>query len=339
MSQTIAFSHEIWMQRCLNLAEKGLGQTAPNPMVGSVLVYQNHIIGEGYHHNFGEAHAEVNAIRNVPASLQHLIPEATLYVSLEPCNHFGKTPPCSHLIAEKGIKKVVVATQDPFEKVNGSGIQFLQNKGIEVILGILQQEATFLNRRFFTFHQKKRPYIILKYAQTSNKRMAPAHQQTYWISNRISRILTHHWRSQEQAILVGYKTALLDNPALDVRYATGKNPIPIIIDSLHQLPEHLQVFSRPHLRLSQKNYPQLKPENLLQTLLQICQEQKIQSILVEGGSKTLQQFIDANLWDEARVFTAKNEHYTQGIQAPNLPTTPSLVQQIDNNLLSFYFSS
>ena len=318
------------MQRCLDLAQKAKGFTYPNPMVGSVIVYNNKIIGEGYHRMAGQPHAEVNAINSVTEP--HLLKEATLYVNLEPCCHTGKTPPCSQLIISKKIPNVVIGTQDPHSKVAGKGIEQLQSAGINVTVGILEKEAQELNQRFFCFHQKKRPYIVLKWAETADGYIAPknrSEQAPVWITGVNSRNLAHQWRAEEQSILVGTQTVIDDNPLLTARNVQGDQPLRIVIDRELKISPTANVFNSEAetLVVSQKiedRYPKnvrlvtvdfSKP--LAQQICNQLYQQNIQSILVEGGCKTLQTFIDENLWEEARVFRGK-KRFKEGVKAPNL---------------------
>ena len=319
-------SDEIFMSRCIQLAKLGAGNVAPNPMVGAVLVCDNRIIGEGYHATYGQAHAEVNCINNVPRQYQALIEKSTLYVSLEPCSHFGKTPPCSCLIIRQKIKRVVIGCRDIYEKVDGKGIEKLQNAGLEVITGVLGDQCRDLNKRFFTFHQQKRPFIILKWAQSANGKIGSEHGQRVLISNDYSNRMVHKWRSEEAGILIGYNTALRDNPSLTSRLWKGKNPVRIVVDPLLKLPGQLKIFDGESKTIlynlvkdsSEKNikYIRLKTENLLEQMLSSLYENKIQSILVEGGAKTLQFFIGQNLWDEARVVTNGQMVIGDGVGGP-----------------------
>lgn len=344
-------THTFFMQRCLDLAAQGIGNVAPNPPVGAVIVYQNRIIGEGYHQQYGQAHAEPNAINSVLPQDKHLLPQSTLYVSLEPCSHFGKTPPCANLIIKTGIPKVVIASPDPFELVNGQGIEKLRAAGIEVTIDILQTEANWLMRRFLTYHQHQRPYIILKWAQTANHFIAPTNKQQQWISNSFAKMLTHRWRTEEQAILVGTNTALADNPQLTARLWIGKQPLRLVIDRYGRLqnkPLHLLdnslptvVFTQthPNQNVNQANL-QYIPINFehqpLQQILHFLYQQKIQSVIVEGGAALLNSFIDANLWDEARVFTAPI-YWDNGLTAPLLSNAKlHQKQKIDDNCLTIF---
>ncbi len=317
------------MQRCLQLAQLGAGSVMPNPMVGAVLVHNHMIIGEGYHQQYGQAHAEVNCINNVKEVDRHLINQSTLYVSLEPCNHFGKTPPCADLISKHQIPEVVIACTDPFEKVNGSGIKKLQAAGIKVIEGILKEEAAELNKRFFAFHKKQRPYIILKWAQSSNLKIANENFEAVKISNEITNRLVHKWRSEEAAILVGTNTALHDNPALTTRLWPGKNPVRIVIDRQLKLPAHLQLFDGSTATIVINTIKQAEntntffykiaeEENLLTALMNLLYHQQLSSLIVEGGALLLQSFIDDGLWDEARIITNNELIIDNGIQSPVL---------------------
>tara|TARA_R110002072_G_scaffold43789_5_gene123025 strand:- start:150 stop:1181 length:1032 start_codon:yes stop_codon:yes gene_type:complete len=340
--------HELFMQRCFELAKKGLGTASPNPLVGSVVVYKNEIIGEGWHHKAGEAHAEVNAIQNVKDK-SHL-KESSIYVNLEPCSHFGKTPPCSDLLIKHQVKRVIIACQDPFSKVNGKGIQKLEDAGIEVVLNILQKEAEFLNRRFFTFHTKKRPYIILKWAQTEDgfidKLRAKNERGQNWISGMSAKRIVHLWRSQEDGILVGAQTAINDNPSLTVREIKGQNPIRLLIDPKNRLAKNSKIFDnqaktihfdQEKLGLTLAMDNDITPKEKLEKILELCWKEEIQSIIVEGGASTLQNFIKANLWDEARVFKSPI-HFNQGLKAPVLNSSPEAKDKIGQDNLFTYFN-
>ncbi len=317
------------MQRCLDLALEGAGSVAPNPMVGAVLVYNNRIIGEGYHEKYGEAHAEVNCIKSVSMEDRHLIKASTLYVSLEPCAHYGKTPPCSQLIIDQQISKVVIACSDPFSKVNGKGIENLKAAGIEVVLGVLEKEAIDLNKRFFVYHQKRRPYIILKWAETADFFIGSDSTDRLLISNELSNRLVHRWRSEETAIMVGTNTALKDNPALTNRAWTGKSPIRLLIDrhlkvsresKLFQAESATIVFNElktdieEHLIYVQIDFS----KNSMQQILDYCYAYPIQSILIEGGAKLIQSFIDTGIWDEARMIHNDALKVEKGVAAPIL---------------------
>ena len=324
-------THEFYMKRCIELAKNGLGTTYPNPLVGSVIVHNGKIIGEGWHKKAGEPHAEVHAVNSVKD--KSLLKEATIYVSLEPCSHFGKTPPCCDLIIANKIPNVVIGTIDPFAKVAGNGIKKLVESGKNVTIGILEDECNELNKRFFTFHQKKRPYIILKWAETADGFIAPiskTEKSPVWITNSYSRQLVHKWRTEEQAILVGTNTVLEDNPKLDARDFKGNNPIRIVWDKSNKITEEFHIkngiiptfFLTESKNLTEKQNIYYK-NTIFDTLLakktlDILYEENIQSVIVEGGSQTLQTFIDANLWDEARVFVSET-NFNVGIIAPKLP--------------------
>lgn len=325
----ISATHEMYMRRCLQIAEMGAGSVAPNPMVGSVLVHEGRIIGEGFHQQYGQAHAEVNCINSVLHEDVHLIPESTIYVSLEPCAHFGKTPPCADLIIHKNIKKVIVGCRDPFKEVDGKGIEKMRLAGIEVTVGVLEKECEQLNKRFFTFHNKKRPYIILKWAQTADGYIAADENSRTFISNDYSNKLVHKWRSEEAAILVGTNTALLDNPSLTTRHWKGANPTRIVLDKNLRLPTSLQVFDGSvktivFNRLKQEQHPNLLYQQLgeeqawMESLMSHLYKLSINSVLVEGGAKTLQSFIDAGFWDEARIVTNNSLWLYSGTASPKL---------------------
>ncbi|HXR84260.1 MAG TPA: bifunctional diaminohydroxyphosphoribosylaminopyrimidine deaminase/5-amino-6-(5-phosphoribosylamino)uracil reductase RibD [Hanamia sp.] len=319
---------EEYMHRCVQLAKLGAGDVAPNPMVGAVLVYEDKIIGEGYHRKFGEAHAEVNCINSVDEKNKSLIEKSTIYVSLEPCAHHGKTPPCADLIIAKKIKKVVIGCQDIYKEVAGKGVEKLQKAGVEVLSGVLENECHNLNKRFFIFHQKKRPYIILKWAQSVNGKIGSGNDERILISNRYSNRIVHKWRSEESAILVGTNTALNDNPSLTTRFWKGKNPVRIVIDKQLKLSSDLQVFDNQSTTIifnCEKNFSkrnlrliQLGDQNFLEQMIHSLYENDIQSVLVEGGRKTLQSFIDNGSWDEARVITNEEMIIEDGISAPEM---------------------
>lgn len=324
-------THEFYMKRCIALAKNGLGTTYPNPLVGSVIVHDGKIIGEGWHKKAGEPHAEVNAVNSVKD--KSLLKEATIYVSLEPCSHFGKTPPCCDLIIANAIPNVVIGTIDPFAKVAGNGVKKLIENGKKVTIGILEDECNELNKRFFTFHQKNRPYIILKWAETADGFIAPLTKEEkapVWITNPYSRQLVHKWRTEEQAILVGTNTVLEDNPKLDARDFKGNNPIRVVWDKSNKITEKFHVknqiiptiFVTESKNLTEKENIYYKNTIfdilLAKKTLDILFKKNIQSVIVEGGSQTLQSFIDASLWDEARVFVSEN-NINEGIIAPKLP--------------------
>lgn len=320
---------EIFMRRCLSLAELGKGSVSPNPMVGAVLVYEGKIIGEGYHQQYGHEHAEVNCINSVSQTNKHLIPLSVIYVSLEPCAHFGKTPPCSDLIIKQGIRKVIIGCRDPFKQVNGKGIEKIRAAGIEVITGILEKDCIELNKRFFTFHTRQRPYIVLKWAQTADKKIAYETDARLLISNEFTNRLVHQWRSEEAGILVGTNTALSDDPSLNNRLWHGNSPVRLIIDMQLRLPATLHVFDGQQRTVvfntikgdddGNTLFYKISSElNIIDQILDACYQLQIQSILVEGGASLLQSFINSEIWDEARIITNKELIINDGLNAPVL---------------------
>src|SRR3989344_1776503 len=337
---------EKYMRRCLNLAIKGMGNVAPNPMVGSVIVVQNKIIGVGYHKQYGGAHAEVNAINSVLD--KKLLKKAVLYVNLEPCSHFDKTPPCVDLIIKHKIPQVVIGCVDPFAKVNGQGIKKLEKAGVDIKVNILQNECRALNKNFFTYHEKKRPYIILKWAETADrfidaKRDKRSGLEAMQISNRRSKILIHKWRSQMEAIMVGTNTALLDNPHLTTREVRGRNPLRIAIDRDLKIPKQFNLLdkSTPTIIFTGKNVASkhnlefvkinFKKNIIPQILNKLC-KRGVQSLMVEGGAQLLNSFIKNNLWDEMRVFSAKKK-IKIGVKAPVIDLRPKKMEKIGSDKL------
>jgi len=325
--------YEKYIRRCFQLAKSGLGNVAPNPMVGCVIVKNGKIIGEGYHRKYGEAHAEVNAVNSVIDKTA--IEGSDVYVSLEPCSHFGKTPPCSDMLIANKVKRVIISNSDPNPLVNGKGIDKLNRAGIEVITNILEKEGMELNKRFFTFYLKKRPYIILKWAETldgfidiDRKQLShnTASLKDNWITNNQLKILVHKWRSEEQAILIGTNTAINDNPQLNTRLWAGKSPIRMVIDNDLSLPDNLNIFDQryptvvftSHVKQNLTNikYHTIDFKKDVETqILQYCYENNIQSIIIEGGKELIESFTKLNLWDEARVLTG-NKYFTKGLKAP-----------------------
>ncbi|TSJ40703.1 bifunctional diaminohydroxyphosphoribosylaminopyrimidine deaminase/5-amino-6-(5-phosphoribosylamino)uracil reductase RibD [Mucilaginibacter corticis] len=324
--------HELYMQRCLDLAALGIGSVSPNPMVGAVIVHDDKIIGEGYHRQYGKAHAEVNAVNQVLANFtnaEELLKQAAIYVSLEPCAHYGKTPPCADLIIKHGIPQAVIGCRDPFDQVDGKGIEKLLTAGVEVITGVLEDECKWLNRRFFTRVQKQRPYVILKWAQTADGFFAPDGNKQFWITGPESRKLVHQWRGEEDAILVGKNTAAIDNPQLNVRYGGGKSPKRVVIDRRLELTADLNLFDQSvetlifnelktdidgkNKYIALEDFDRYVPQYILYQLYL----QDIQSIIIEGGAHTLNTFIEAGVWDEARIFTGETT-LTTGIKAPKI---------------------
>lgn len=332
------------MKRCLELAAKGLGHVAPNPMVGCVIVCNDQVIAEGYHEQFGSAHAEPNAIKQVE---DEVLKKSTLYVNLEPCAHFGKTPPCADLIISKGIKKVVVSNLDPNPLVAGKGLQKLKDAGIEVIHGILENQGRELNKRFFTFHEKKRPYIILKWAQTKDGFISqwplPENREDNRITGAESHTLVHTWRGEEQAILIGYNTLINDNPFLTTRLAEGKNPVRIVMTRHPDFPAHLNVFNKEAQTIiynGVKNdvqdnctFVKINWENKVQEILDDCYSRNIASIIVEGGTNTIYNFMNKKCWDEARVFVNPHKTFEHGIEAPEIKLNATLSLNLGNDLL------
>ncbi len=341
---------EIYMRRCFELAKLGLGAAAPNPLVGSVIVYNNEIIGEGYHEKCGEAHAEVNAINSVKDV--ELLQKATLYVNLEPCAHHGRTPPCSDLIVRMKIPRVVIGCVDSFAKVAGKGIEKLKSGGCDVTLGVLEEESRFLNRRFFAFHEKKRPYLILKWAETKDgfidkKRKSEESVEQNWITNQLSKKLVHKWRTEESAFMVGRKTVKKDNPQLTVREWVGRNPVRIVFDQKLKLSTDLSIFDNQAKTIifnakkeeANENLQYLKIDYNNEVLLQALQrlyELEIQSVVVEGGEKLLSSFIESDLWDETRIFVG-NKYFKEGVKAPKFDFIPDEEVWIEDTLLRIYY--
>ncbi|MFN8843689.1 MAG: bifunctional diaminohydroxyphosphoribosylaminopyrimidine deaminase/5-amino-6-(5-phosphoribosylamino)uracil reductase RibD [Chryseotalea sp.] len=336
-------NHEIFMQRAIQLAENGRGWVSPNPMVGCVIVHNEIIIGEGWHKKYGDKHAEVNAIEAVEN--QSLLQEATVYVSLEPCSHFGKTPPCADLLIGKKVKRVVVGAGDPNPLVNGKGIKKLRDAGIEVIENILADVCAEQNKRFFLHHQKERPYIILKWAQTADSFIAQENYESKWISGTLSRQLVHKWRTEEDAILVGRQTALHDNPQLTARDWPGKQPQRVVIDRFLKLPESLHLFDRSqptlvynvikHEEHTNLILSRIDEEGFLWHLTKDLHKRKIQSVIIEGGATTLQHFIDQGLWDEARIFTSSTI-FGKGIRAPHFHGILVSSETLETDIIQIY---
>ena len=341
--------HEIYMRRCLTLAKNGLGYTYPNPLVGCVIVYKGMIIGEGWHQKAGEAHAEVNAINAVKD--QDLLPEATLYVNLEPCSHHGRTAPCADLIVKKKIKKVVIGIIDANEKVQGQGVLRLEKNGVEVVTGILQEECRELNKRFFTFHEKGRPYVILKWAQSADGYIFPDRKQSkkrqpIWISNPYSRQTVHQWRAQEASILVGKNTVIQDDPRLNTRDMAGNDILRMVIDKDLSIPMGSQIYdgefdtvvynAKKEGSEGRVNYVQLDfSKEIVEQILSELHQKNIQSLIVEGGAYTLNKFLDTGLWDEARIFCGE-KNFGGGIKAPVIHLKADKEENILNDHLFWY---
>lgn len=331
------------MRRALELASLGLGYVSPNPLVGCVVVHDGRIVGEGWHQKYGGPHAEVNAIREV--NDEDLLPDATVYVNLEPCSHFGKTPPCADLLVEKRVKRVVIANRDPNPKVAGQGIERLRAAGIDVTEGVLSREGRWLNRRFFTAMEKRVPYVTLKWAETADGFMASSTRKPVWISNERSRQRVHQWRAEEDAVLVGAGTAEIDNPRLNVRDWTGRNPVRVVLDPKLRLPSSLHLFDRSQATLSYNciksdrkdnlEFIQVREENFLHEVLADLLLRGVGSVMVEGGPHTMQKFIEAGLWHEARVFRSE-ELLKEGIPAPRMTTEAVMTDHSSGDVLSVY---
>jgi len=343
-------NHENYIKRCIELAKLGFGYTDPNPMVGCVIVHDNKIIGESFHKKYGMSHAEVNAINSVKDKA--LLSNSTLYVSLEPCCHFGKTPPCTDLIIKHKIPRVVIATTDPNPKISGKGIQILKSEGVEVINNVLKNESDELNIRFNTFHQKNRPYIILKWAETkdgfidkSERRNNP---KINWISSKLSRQIVHKWRTEEQAILIGANTALNDNPYLTNRDWVGSNPKIILLDPYLKTNSNLNIFKSKTIVVIDKsvenkivkndniNYFSIDySKNSINQIIEVLTSLNIISVIVEGGKFTLEKFIETNFWDEARVVIGDIE-FKSGLAAPKIETTLHKTEKIENDIINYF---
>ncbi len=336
-------SDELFMLRAFELASLGTGSVSPNPKVGCVIVRDGKIIGEGWHRKYGEAHAEVNAIDTVAD--KNLLKGSTVYVNLEPCSHVGQTPPCADLLVQMNVKKVVIANEDTNPLVAGRGIMRLKESGVEVVTGILRKEGRELNRRFFTFVEKQRPYIILKWAQTADGFMAHKNFDSKWISNEFSRQLVHRWRSEEDGVLVGVRTASHDNPQLNVREWSGRNPVRIVIDRFLRLPANLNLWAGPqkticynvlgHEENENRTFIRLDEDNFIDQLVTDLYKRKIQSLIVEGGPQTLQLFSNSRYWDEARIFSSTRS-FGLGIAAPPAQGHLASVQKIFSDELKIY---
>ncbi|MFN7013481.1 MAG: bifunctional diaminohydroxyphosphoribosylaminopyrimidine deaminase/5-amino-6-(5-phosphoribosylamino)uracil reductase RibD [Bacteroidia bacterium] len=342
--------HEKYMQRCIDLAKKGLGNVAPNPLVGAVIVYNDTIIGEGYHRQFGKEHAEINAINSVKD--KNLLKESTIYVTLEPCSHFGKTPPCADTIVQYGFKQVVIGNIDPFEKVAGKGIEKLKAGEIDVITSVMEKECWFINRRFMIAQTKKRPYLILKFAQSKDGfiDIAPEDKQqgrVHYISSAESLKLVHKWRSEEAAIMVGTNTVISDNPELTCRFYPGKSPVRITLDKNLRIPKNAKIKNdaAPTIiynsvkseKIKTTEYVQLNwHKQVLKDIFTDLHHRGIQSIIIEGGAQLLNYCIKENLWDEARIFTSLTE-LKNGVKAPNFPFKPIYSENVGSDILAFYY--
>lgn len=347
---------EKYMWRALQIALCGKGYVSPNPMVGAIIVHQGRIVGEGYHRQYGQSHAEINALESVAD--KSIISQSTMYVSLEPCSHYGKTPPCALRLVQEGIKRIFIATLDPNPLVTGRGVKILQEAGIEVAIGVLEKEAQELNKEFFTYQQQNRPYVYLKWAQTKDnfidKQRTPLHPATPTpISSPIQKQMVHKIRSETMAIMVGTNTAINDNPMLTNRLWSGKSPLRVTIDRHMRIPKHSHLLSDSHPTLVYSSSDKLSGEEqqgntlyipvnphiqMLEFILTDLRERKINSLLVEGGSQLLQSFINAGLWDEAFVEIA-NKYFTRGVPAPNIRATWSSVQNKDSSIILHYKNS
>lgn len=335
--------HEKYMQLALELAKKGNGYVSPNPMVGCVIVHEETIIGQGYHQKYGEPHAEPNAVASVVD--KSLIKDADVYVTLEPCAHFGKTPPCANLLAELKPKRVFVANVDSNPLVGGKGLKILENAGVEVITGVLEQEASVLNKRFFTFMNKKRPYVLLKWAQTEDGFIAGEYFQQVQITNQTSSKIVHQMRAEEAAILVGFHTALHDNPSLTTRLVDGKNPLRLFIDKRLEIPGTHQLLDKTTPTIcynlqkssSEENieFVKLTADDFVPQILEDLYHRKINSLMVEGGTQLLNSFLENNLWDEAQVFQAQKK-LGKGIGAPMIKEEPVSKLMVETDQLSVY---
>jgi diaminohydroxyphosphoribosylaminopyrimidine deaminase/5-amino-6-(5-phosphoribosylamino)uracil reductase len=340
-------NHEFYIKRCLQIAKNGIGTTRPNPSVGALIVYNNKILGEGFTSPYGGNHAEVNAINSVKD--KQLLKQATIYVTLEPCAHFGKTPPCADLIVRHQFKNVVIGCIDSNSLVAGKGIGRLKNAGINVVVGVLEDACKEHHKQFFTVQNKKRPYIILKWAQTNDGFVAPETKKEnspVWISNEFSQQFVHRLRSKEHAILVGTNTVILDNPKLNVRSWSGESPIRVLLDRALRVSKNYTVLdeSIKTIILTEKNKESGKnlifeqidfSENVAAQICQVLHKHKIQSIIIEGGTQTLQTFIDANLWDEANVFIGET-NFDKGLKAPVLSSKKTSELYIKNDILKRY---
>ena len=339
-------NHEIFMRECIVLAKKGIMNVSPNPMVGCVIVYKDKIISSGYHKEYGGNHAEVNAIEN--SIDKKILSKSTLYVNLEPCSHYGQTPPCCNLIVKYNIPNVVIGTEDPCSLVKGNGIKYLIENKVNVICGILENKCKKLNKRFFIYQKNKRPYIILKWAKSKDGYIAPKDQEkSFWMTSNKSKKKVHKWRSEEDSILVGTKTVVKDNPELTVREISGKNPIRIVIDRDLSLDLKRKIFNQQSetiifndkINLTTKNLIYVKSDfkNLVEDILNKLYNLKIISLIVEGGKYTIDKFISSNNWDEARVFTSEKTLIT-GIMSPTIKCNPSKTKNIDSDKLDIYFN-
>ncbi len=341
--------HEKFMNRCLQLAQKGKGKVAPNPLVGAVIVHNGKIIGEGFHQKYGEPHAEVNAINSV--TNKTLLPQSTIYVSLEPCAHFGKTPPCADLIINNKITNVVIGMQDPFAKVNGLGIKKMKQAGCHVKVGVLKSKCMELNKEFIVYHTQKRPFVILKWAKTLDgfidvTRKPENTQQPNWITNEVCRSLVHKWRSEVKAIMVGTNTVKMDNPELNVRSWAGESPLRIVIDKNLSLSSSLKIFNNMYSTLVLNQFESKTADNtefykigfgknFISDLLRLLYKRGISSLFIEGGQALLNSFITEGCWDEARVFTG-NKYFKKGVESPRIDGKIVAQEKLRDNILTVF---
>ncbi len=334
------------MRQVLELAARGFGSVTPNPMVGCVICFGSQVLAEAFHHRYGGPHAEANAIRLVGKPNLSLLKESTVYVNLEPCAHYGKTPPCVNLLIEHRVKEVVIGTLDPNPMVNGKGADKLSQAGIKVTIGVLEEECRELNKRFFTFHEKRRPYVILKWAETADGFMARKDKKPEWISGEDAQTLVHEWRADEMAVMVGTETALHDDPELNVRHVLGRSPIRVVLDRSLRLPSTLNLFNGgiPTVVFTSKtasskhnlDYIQIDfNANVLEQLLAHLYNMNVQSLLVEGGARVISSFIEAGLWDEARVFKSQKS-WGEGIAAPHAEVEPVSEEMVGEDRLQVF---
>jgi diaminohydroxyphosphoribosylaminopyrimidine deaminase / 5-amino-6-(5-phosphoribosylamino)uracil reductase len=342
----ISADDENYMRRAFDLAGLGLGVVSPNPLVGCVVVADGVVIGEGWHRKYGEAHAEANAMNSVIR--KELIAGSTVYVTLEPCSHFGKTPPCADMLVREKVSRVVIANSDSNPLVSGKGIVKLRDGGIEVTTGVLEDFGRKFNRRFFTFMEKKRPYVILKWARTSDEFIAPENTGRSWITNDFSQQLVHKWRTEEDAILVGTRTATADDPQLNVRKWSGRDPVRLVIDRELTLPLTLKLFdgTQKTFCYNQKitksdgnnQFVRIENANFVEGILQHLYDAGIQSVIVEGGTETINHFLTTKQWDEARVFVSK-KNFGSGIAAPSISSSPYSSEDISGDVLNVYLNN
>lgn len=332
--------HAVFMRRCLELAQRGQGNVSPNPMVGAVVVYQGEIVAEGWHQQYGGPHAEPNTLAALPAGIP--LKECTMYVNLEPCSHHGKTPPCAGFLVEKGIGKVVTGSGDPNPLVNGRGVQLLRDAGIVVETGVLQDACDELNRRFMVYHRQKRPYVILKWACTTDGFMAPESRERLQISGEEARASLHRWRGEEDAVLIGANTAIMDNPLLDTRLYPGKNPLRVLLDPSLRAPQlqgdlpTLVLNSLVEKKIGNCEWLKLPQGFGVVDVLEILYQKQIGSVLVEGGPETLKRFMDSGFADEIRIIRSKNVYIYKGIEAPKMSRVPNKTEETKTDMIEFY---